>query len=432
MKKYKLLYDRSVIELNIPAKNIAHYIDLKKGLYSGNNLDKLNHSINSSVDPKLDQFVKNKKVGVIFADYTRKICFDEVIHALFKHLHTAFSLKVFIATGTHDGENKGNYHIVDLIKSHCNRFHLPLDRVIIHNCHAADFYHAGTTSNGNKIYVNNESKDVDLFVTHSDMKNHYFAGYSNALKNFFPGICKYESIEKNHALALEVRSTFGRHPLHPIRDRRDNPLAQDIWEGYQLITAGRPVYLLATIMKQDRIIWSEAGFLEKVTPKAIEQIDRIMSIKVNPADHIVVCCGGYPNDESLYTAQRALELTKNGVKKNGDILFIAACINGIGTKKAIQNFYEPLKNNLVKALHKYQDHYVMFSHKAYKFVQLIQRMRNIYLYSTLSPEQVHSIHLTPVNNVQEIIDSWIKENPQVKINIFPEGNKFAVYEKRKM
>ena len=70
----------------------------------------------------------------------------------------------------------------------------------------------------NRIYINDESKDIDVFVTHSDMKNHYFAGYSNALKNFMPGICKYETIERNHALALKDNSTFGHHPLHPLKD----------------------------------------------------------------------------------------------------------------------------------------------------------------------------------------------------------------------
>jgi nickel-dependent lactate racemase len=428
MKKYKLPYDHANIEISIPAKNIGCYVDFKLKTIRTNNLDILNRVIESS-DVKLGQFVKNKRVGVILPDYTRKICFKEVIQAIFKHLKEAFSVKVFIATGTHDGENDGNYYLVDLIKSGVKEFHIALDQIIIHNCHRANFYFAGITSNENKVYVHQEVKDLDLFVTLSDMKNHYFAGYSNALKNFLPGICKYETIERNHALALRPNSTFGHHPLHPIKNRRDNPLARDIWEGYQRIAQGRAVYLLATITKQDHIIWAGAGLLEKVTSKALVQVDRLMSVELNPADHIIVSCGGYPDDESLYTAQRALELTKHGMKKNGDILFIAACANGIGSEKATQNFYNPLKNDLDQILQKYQEHYVMFSHKTYKFARLIKQTRNLFVYSMLSADQVKSIHLSSVKNIQEIIDFWIKENPQVKINIFPEGNKFAVYVK---
>jgi nickel-dependent lactate racemase len=428
MKKYKLPYGNGNIEIHIPEKNIAHYIDLKPESSHGNNMDKLNRIISSS-DPSLNELVKNKRVGVILSDYTRKICFREVIHSLFQYLKGASSIKIFIATGTHEGETDGNYHLVDIIKNAGKKFQLALDRVIIHNCHSADFYFAGTTSNQNKVYVHSQVKDLDLFVTHSEMKNHYFAGYSNALKNFLPGICKYETIERNHALALKPASTFGHHPLHPVKNRRDNPLAQDIFEGYRLITGGRSVYLLATITKQAQIIWAGAGLLEKVTPKAISQVDRLMSVKVVPADHMVVSCGGYPDDESLYIAQRALELTKHGIKKNGDILFLAACINGIGSKRAIKNFYDPLRNSLDQVLQANQDHYIMFSHKAYKFARLIQQTRNIYVYSNLPVEQIRAIHLTPIKNIQEIIDFWLKENPQVKMNIFPEGNKFAIYEK---
>ena len=429
MKKITLLYDKSNVELVIPEKNLTYYIDSKNNIESAGNLENLENAVASSPEIMLDRFVKNKRVGVILADYTRKICFPEIIQVLFKRLNDAASIKVFIATGTHKSEYAGNYHIMNLIKNYCDQFHLPLEKVIIHDCHSDSFYCAGISANNNKIYVNSESKDIEVFVTYSDMKNHYFAGYSNALKNFCPGICKYETIERNHSLALQDMSTFGHHPLHPLAERRNNPLAFDIWEGYQLIVNKRPVYLLATIMKQNQIIWSEAGFLESVTKNGIEQVDNNLSVRVKPSDHMIVSCGGYPNDESLYIAQRALELSKNGVKKGGDILFIAACSNGIGSEKAIQNFFIPLQDNVDEVIKKYRDYYIMFSHKSYKFAQLIKRMRNVFVYSTLSSEQVKSIHLTPVTSIQHIIDSWIKTNPEVRINIFPEGNKFAVHAK---
>ena len=46
------------------------------------------------------------------------------------------------------------------------------------------------------------------------MKTHYFAGYSNPIKNFVPGICAFETTEKNHSLALHPHSSFGLHPWH--------------------------------------------------------------------------------------------------------------------------------------------------------------------------------------------------------------------------
>ena len=124
---------------------------------------------------------------------------------------------------------------------------------------------------------------------------------------------------------------------------------------------------------------------------------------------------------------RALELTKNAVNDSGEILFITGCINGIGPKKSITNFYEPLKEDIDIILNKLQDKYIMYSHKTYKFAQLIQRMKAIHFYSELDDAEIRAIHLNPTNSPQKIVDEWIIENENVKINIFTEGNKVAVY-----
>ncbi len=71
----------------------------------------------------------------------------------------------------------------------------------------------------------------------------------------------------------------------------------------------------------------------------------------------------------------------------------------------------------------------MYSHKTYKFAKLIKQMKSIHLYSELSNDKVESIHLQPTNSPQEIVEEWIAKNNDVKINIFLEGNKVAVYRK---
>ena len=115
------------------------------------------------------------------------------------------------------------------------------------------------------------------------------------------------------------------------------------------------------------------------------------------------------------------------VNNNGEILYIAGCANGICPKNSIANFYEPLKGDIETILNSLSEKYVMYSHKTYKFAQLINRMKAIYFYSELSDSEIESIHLTPTNSPQKIVDQWISENENVKINIFTEGNKVAVY-----
>jgi nickel-dependent lactate racemase len=187
--------------------------------------------------------------------------------------------------------------------------------------------------------------------------------------------------------------------------------------------------VLATITKKRNILWSGAGLIREVMEKGILEVDRLMSMEVSEADKLIVSCGGYPNDESLYTAQRALELSKYGVKTGGDILFLAGCADGLGPQKSIKNFFEPLTDDIDSILTKLSDTYVMYSHKTYKFAKLIDQMSRIYLMSELSSELVQKIHLFPTDDPQILINQWLTQNPKVSIGIVTDGNKLALYNK---
>lgn len=421
-------YHKQTIPVRILDRNLAFYIGLDTSEGRAKNSQIFSTVFTNPQTESLSHHVINKRVGLIIEDATREVPLEDLLDATGKFLRDAADIRVFIATGTHDGENEGNYQIIEEIEQAHKKFGFPLEKIIINNCHEDSFIYAGTTAaNLNDIFIHRDSMDVDVFVVFSEMKNHYFAGYSNPIKNFIPGICNYETTERNHALALNDASTFGHHPLHPDHKRRDNPLAQDMWEAYQLVTGKRPTYVVATITKKNDILWAGAGLLEDITPIGISQVDKMMSTQVDPADYLIVSCGGYPNDESLYSAQRALELSKNGVKKGGEILFVAACANGIGPDKSIRNFYEPLKEDIPRILSKLQEKYIMYSHKTYKFARLIEDMNRISVISTLPEDTISQIHLTPVMDAQSVVDSWLNKNHYTKIGIVNDGNKLALY-----
>jgi nickel-dependent lactate racemase len=431
MGHYQIPYHKSLLSLDIPDGNVHYYIDLKFPNTKKNNIQILTDAINRSESNSLHEFVNQKRVGLIIEDATRDVPLEDLLEASAPDLQMAQSVTVFIATGTHDGDNDGNHTIIDLVLRSQKKYSFALDNIIVNDCHSDSFYLAGITSGiNNEICVHRESQNVDVFVVYSDMKNHYFAGYSNPIKNFIPGICNYSTAEKNHALALKDNATFGHHPLHPDPNRRDNPLAQDMWEAYHLICDGRPTYVLGTISKKKKILWSAAGLLEEVVDQGIREVDRMMSMEVLPTDKLIVSCGGYPNDESLYTAQRALELSKLGVKVGGEILFIAGCANGLGPKKSIKNFFEPLTEDISNILSKLNDKYIMYSHKTYKFAHLIDQMNKIFLLSEIPSELIQSIHLSPIKDPQSVIHQWTEENPQISIGIVSDGNKLALHEKK--
>jgi nickel-dependent lactate racemase len=425
MAKYEIPYHKRILSLEIPEENVLFSSASAELSAETDNQLILRDALESF---HLDKFVERRSVCLIVEDATRDVPLADLLISISSSLSRAESVSVLLATGTHDGEITANYLIVDRIKKVAADSKWPLNKIHIHNCHRDSMIHAGRTETlRNDIYVNAVIESAEIFVTLSDMKNHYFAGYSNALKNFIPGLCAYDTIERNHALAFDEKATFGHHPLHPDSRRRDNPLALDMWEGYQLIVRNRPVYVLATISQKNRILWSAAGSLPGVVMEGIRKVDALMSIQIKPADYLIVSCGGYPNDESLYSAQRALELNKNAVKAGGELLFLAACSEGIGPQKSVTNFYEPLTEGIEHIFKTYGKKYIMYAHKTYKFAQLIQRLNKIYVRSELEDKQIIDIHLNPVKDAQAVIDRWLRVKSDASINIITQGNKVAVY-----
>jgi nickel-dependent lactate racemase len=413
-------YDHTTVTVTIPRENIAYV----SGVSNHEDLQ----ASRWQKDEELRKHVKDKNVLLLLADATRDIPFRQIIDHLFASMGNApKAISLCLATGTHDGENRENRAILTAARKSAVKCMTPLKTTVIHNCHTSSCFYAGTTSFGTDIFVNEIVRSADVILIHADVKNHYFAGYSNPLKYIIPGICRYQTIEQNHALTLDERSTFGHHPLHPEVNRRDNPLAQDIWEGFQLVTKNIAVYTLLTVSVGRQIIWYKSGFIPDVLPEGIRIVDKTMGLKVAPTDKLIVSCGGYPNDESLYIAQRALELTKNAITNGGEILFIAGCRNGIGPAKSIENFYNPLHGDIAMLLNTYAKQYKMYTHKVYKFAQLLDRVDGVYMHSKLTDRQIAAIHLKPVGDVQKIIDRWLSRDHRCQINIFLDGNKIAVY-----
>ena len=141
----------------------------------------------------------------------------------------------------------------------------------------------------------------------------------------------------------------------------------------------------------------------------------------------MVSPGGYPQDKSLYHAQRAIELTKNAVADGGEILFLAECRDGVAPDLAIENFYNKLTAPLNDVIESISGKYHLYEHKAFKFAELLQRVSKVKIFTELDEKTTKSVHLEKVNDPQKVIDDWIAEDASVKILVLDKGNKIAVY-----
>jgi nickel-dependent lactate racemase len=195
----------------------------------------------------------------------------------------------------------------------------------------------------------------------------------------------------------------------------------------RLVVKNRPVYALVTISSLGRIQWAQFGQAEDVSRAAFSTADEMNTHTVKPVEYLIVSPGGLPNDIDLYNSQRALELTKNAVKDGGEILFLSACPNGVGAERTMENFYNRLIAPVDEVLKSIESEYKLFSHKAYKFAQLIKRLRCIWMFSQMPDEVVEAIHLRATHKPQAVVDSWLAENPNARITVVDGANKVALY-----
>lgn len=423
----RLPYGTSEVRLRVPDGRLR-LVEAAPGAKAQPPLSAFRQALSSPLGSRrLEELAAGRTVTCFLDDATRSEPHEEFIRAVLERLISAAFVRGVVAVGSHERESPGNRKIVGCFQAVASELGLRHE-ALIHDCEDPSLHvRLGVTSRGTPVEVNRQALDADLFVLTSDVKNHYFAGYSNPLKDFLPGVCSFAAVEHNHSFALQTDATFGRHPWHPDPARRTNPVAQDMLEAAKMVTAGKDVFVLAAVTTAHGALWAGAGAIEAVTRQAIAHVDSADSARVEPARCLIVSPGGSPEDETLYNAQRGLELSRNGVRPGGEVLFLAECARGVApTPAARAEFYDRLTAPLQDVIAGLQERYILYSHKAFKFAQFIQSVRRISMLTALPAREVQAAHMEKVEDAQAVVDRWLTESDE-PVLITTLANKVALY-----
>lgn len=421
--KVSMHYGKGRVELEIPERNVARVV--RPWAEDAAAADAFK-PFDLALAENFIRLSRGKRVCVLVPDGTRDFPWNAVLEPLCRLLTEAAHVRFLLCTGTHASVTQENVSIRESIDAYAWKASLGSFDTVVHDCREAEYRHAGRTRYGTEVLYNAAAEPADVFVALSDIKFHYFAGYSNPVKNLVPGICAYRTAERNHSLTFDDRSGWGAHPWHPDPARRDQPLAADQVEAMERIVGDRPFWAAVTISSQQKLLWAAFGPAREMAAIAFEKVDAETMHTVEPAPRVIVSPGGHPEDGDLYIAQRALELTKAAFADDGEVLFAAACLNGIGAACTMENFYNRLTRPLDEVLSADPAAYRLFSHKPYRFAQLIRRLRRLWLWSELNEAAVEAAHLHPTRQPQAVIDGWIRERPDVKILVVDQANKLAL------
>lgn len=420
-----LNYGRGELALEIPEKNLLAYRrpNFPVDNATPDNQKILLGAINDFGILRISPIFAGRQVGVIIEVSARSTPQTELLAVMLPFLRSARFVQFLITSDDHTPNNAGTQQMIDALHTMIADFDFP-----DYDIHATDrekdaFVEIGRTARGTPVQVNECSAKCDIFLAIADLQNHEFCGYTTPLQNFFPSLCSLETLMRYELQARDERATIGRHVWHPEPQRRNNSLADDVWEGVQMILRRRSVLALTVISSRGQLHWAKIGALIEATRAGIEKIDALMSFTLPPAEYLIVSPGGYPDDQSFSVAARALTLAKPAIVPNGEVLFLAHCENGIGS----QDFYNALTKPLAETLKRIETDDKLDSHRAYKFAQMIQPLQAIYVYSNLPNEIIERIHLHSCIEPQALVNQWLAKNPRAQINVLDGAQQLAIY-----
>ncbi len=185
----------------------------------------------------------------------------------------------------------------------------------------------GKTSFNNEVYVNGLTRERKVILT-GGITPHLMAGFGGGRKSAVPGISSYETIQRNHLLALDPNAPRS-NSLIGLGSVDTNPLNQDIKEACELLN---PDFLInVTINDEGNLAEIFAGHWYNAWYKGTQWIKENYFVTVDKkADIIIISCGGYPKDINLYQACKTLFNTVNGLKAGGSLVFLTECSEGAG------------------------------------------------------------------------------------------------------
>ncbi len=283
-------------------------------------------------------------------------------------------------------------------------------RAFNHHSRRGEMSLLGKTRSGTEVAYNRRVIEADRIILTGCILYHFFAGYGGGRKGLFPGVAAYESIEQNHRLSLDPRSTFGR--------LKGNPVDEDIQEA---VSFRKPDFLLNTVLDEERnIIGLAAGDYRKAHEEGCRRVDRAFGCPVpEAADLVIASCGGYPKDINLFQAHKTMENAVRVTRKGGVVILLAECRDGIGPSTFVDwlRKYDSSLEMKEKLLQKFE----FGAHKAF-FLSRLTEMAEVYLVSSISEKTLKNLFVKPVRSVEEALKkAYQKLGPQPLTYLLPQG-----------
>lgn len=416
----KFDYGKSGIEVSLdPSWNTTIFRPSKQDVIE-DPINAIRNTIKNPIGtPSLKKIVKSKKeiksVCIVVSDATRPVPSHLLLKGLLKEL-SDYGLQedkilVLIATGLHRTSRK------DELERILGEYLTSSVKIVDHIARDKNsLVYLGNTINNIPIYINKHYYESDLKILTGYVEPHFFFGFSGGRKSIVPGIAGAETILANHS-AENIASSNARFGIY-----KNNPMAENSTEIAKLV--GVDFVVNVSINENHKITQVAAGDLERVHKKLVNyQLKHIFKEIQEPFDIVVCGNGGYPLDLNLYQAVKSMAIGEMVVKKNGTIISVNECADGIGggqdefkellfSDMPPEEIYKKVLNNEIVVLDQWE----------IQVLTRIMMMADVYIISKMKEDEIGNIGLKHAKTVEEAIKKSLnKHGSKAKILFLPNG-----------
>jgi lactate racemase len=407
-KKISLAFGRTTIEFEIPKKNISSIILPSEPETREEEAVLIKKALETPVKSRrLSEIVNpDSKITIIVSDVTRPTPTAKILPPLLEELYIGGAKKenivIVFALGLHRLQTEDECRKLVGNEIFENIRCIQHDRT---RCR-----HVGETSFGTPVEVFEEVIGSDLIISTGTIEFHYYAGYGGGGKSILPGVSSEKSILSYHSFYSKLFEGS------PLSGRTDSPARKNIEEAARI--AGLVFMLNVVINSKKEIVAAVAGDFIEAHRKGTEIVDSMYKVPVEPADAVIVSCGGFPKDLNLFQATKSLENAIPAVKKGGSIVLVAECTEGIGDR--VYECWNRECKTPDEAVEKFRGFFEFGGHKTATVGKAAKEFK-LYLVSKLNEEESKNAFFIPVKSINEALEKIFPENPDVKIHIMPEG-----------
>ncbi len=417
---------RETIMLRVPDDTIVYKSTFPSATASAAEtvMTAINKPIGTQPLPELLAKRDSGDVAVVVSDFTRPIPYRAFLPQLLARIQDCGvpreEILILIATGMHHPCTRQE-HLDMFGKEIADSF-----RIISHEAeNPTELIELPETSrSGNAVRLNRHYVNAGFRFITGLVEPHFMAGFSGGRKSVCPGIASLDSLRTFHGYGFLSDHNACNGVLE------NNPLHEEALSVAAMLSID---YSLNVVLNNDHeVISAYGGSLEGAHSAACDFVRRhACPVVEEEADVVITSSGGYPLDATFYQCVKGLVSCLPAVKRDGIILAVGGCSEGIGSKEYIKimkeyegrwrDFIERIKESgeFIKDQWEFQMHC--------RALDKVGQENLIFVSDGLSREQLDCLSVNGIDAPKEMIADILQDTIQqllqqvISLAVFPEG-----------